>query len=590
MVSAGGDPLWRPSADLHTMRGGTMSATTSDTTSGRPEAEPDGEFTHRQIMKVMSVLLVSLFVACISGTVISTALPTIVGDLGGQDQLAWVASAGLLTTTASTPLWGKLSDLYGRKRLFRFALILFAASSALAGLSQTMGQLITARAVQGIGVGGITALTQAIMADVTTPRNRGRYSGWIGSAFGVATVAGPLIGGFLVGSEALGWRWTFYVGIPFAVAALVMVERVLKLPHVRREVHVDYLGAALITGAVTSVLLALSLGGQKWAWNSGTTYTLAALALVLALAAAWQERRAEEPILPPHLFRSRTFNLAGLGSFTVGFAMFGAMIYLPQYLQVVRGMSPTRSGLMTLPMVLGMLGASIVSGRLITRYGRWKAFPLVGLPMIALGLFLLSTLTLGTPLAVAGLYMLVLGMGLGLSSQVLVLAIQNDVDPAHIGIATSAASFFRSMGGAVGVGVLGAILSSKLSSGIPELMVERHVAPPAGGMDGLLGSPSAIHALDAPLQSAVVDGFTQGLHTVFLVAAPVTLAGLLAVLAIREVALRGGRTAKSGAGQGGGSGPRDEAGSAGESEPDGASDSVEVDLSGSAREKIGSRG
>ncbi|MCF2532104.1 MFS transporter [Yinghuangia sp. KLBMP8922] len=541
-------------------------------------------------MKVMSVLLVSLFVACISGTVISTALPTIVGDLGGQDQLAWVASAGLLTTTASTPLWGKLSDLYGRKRLFRFALILFAASSALAGLSQTMGQLITARAVQGIGVGGITALTQAIMADVTTPRNRGRYSGWIGSAFGVATVAGPLIGGFLVGSEALGWRWTFYVGIPFAVAALVMVERVLKLPHVRREVHVDYLGAALITGAVTSVLLALSLGGQKWAWNSGTTYTLAALALVLALAAAWQERRAEEPILPPHLFRSRTFNLAGLGSFTVGFAMFGAMIYLPQYLQVVRGMSPTRSGLMTLPMVLGMLGASIVSGRLITRYGRWKAFPLVGLPMIALGLFLLSTLTLGTPLAVAGLYMLVLGMGLGLSSQVLVLAIQNDVDPAHIGIATSAASFFRSMGGAVGVGVLGAILSSKLSSGIPELMVERHVAPPAGGMDGLLGSPSAIHALDAPLQSAVVDGFTQGLHTVFLVAAPVTLAGLLAVLAIREVALRGGRTAKSGAGQGGGSGPRDEAGSAGESEPDGASDSVEVDLSGSAREKIGSRG
>ncbi|WP_436772178.1 MDR family MFS transporter [Yinghuangia sp. YIM S09857] len=522
-----------------------MSAIASDTASGRSEPGADGEFTHRQIMKVMSVLLVSLFVACISGTVISTALPTIVGDLGGQDQLAWVASAGLLTTTASTPLWGKLSDLYGRKRLFRIALILFAASSALAGLSQSMPQLIAARAAQGVGVGGITALTQAIMADVTTPRTRGRYSGWIGSAFGVATVAGPLIGGFLVGSEALGWRWTFYVGIPFAVAALVMVERVLKLPHVRREAHVDYLGAALITGAITSVLLALSLGGQKWAWNSGTTYTLATLTVVLGLAAVWQERRARQPILPPHLFRSRTFRLAGTGSFFVGFAMFGAMIYLPQYLQIVRGMSPTRSGLMTLPMVLGMLGASIVSGRMITRFGRWKAFPLVGLPMIALGLFLLGNLAVGTPLALAGLYMLVLGVGLGLSSQVLVLAIQNDVDPDDIGTATSSASFFRSMGGAVGVGVLGAILSSRLSSGIPELMRERHVAPPPGtDVDHLLGSPSAIHELDAPLRDTVVDGFTQGLHTVFLTAAPVTLLGFIAVLAIREVALRGGRNAK----------------------------------------------
>lgn len=522
-----------------------MSATTRDAASDRPEAGTDGEFTHRQIMRVMSVLLVSLFVACISGTVISTALPTIVGDLGGQDQLAWVASAGLLTTTASTPLWGKLSDLYGRKRLFRIALVLFAASSALAGLSQSMGQLITARAVQGIGVGGITAMTQAIMADVTTPRTRGRYSGWIGSAFGVATVAGPLIGGFLVGSDALGWRWTFYVGIPFAVAALVMVERVLKLPHVRREAHVDYLGAALITGAVTSVLLALSLGGQKWAWNSGTTYTLAGLTVVLALGAVWQERRAVEPILPPRLFRSRTFNLAGAGSFFVGFAMFGAMIYLPQYLQVVRGMSPTRSGLMTLPMVLGMLGASIVSGRLITRYGRWKAFPLAGLPLIALGTFLLSRLDAGTPLPLAGLDMFVLGVGLGLSSQVLVLAIQNEVDSGDIGIATSAASFFRSMGGAVGVAVLGAILSARLDSGIPALMRERHVAPPDGVAVGdLLGSPSAIHALDAPLRGAVVDGFTQGLGTVFLVATPVTLVGFLAVLAIREVALRGGRSAR----------------------------------------------
>ncbi|UGQ08930.1 MFS transporter [Yinghuangia sp. ASG 101] len=500
-----------------------------------------GEFTHRQILKVMSVLLVSLFVACISGTVISTALPTIVGDLGGQDQLAWVASAGLLTTTASTPLWGKLSDLYGRKRLFRLALIVFAVSSALAGLSQTMGQLIAARAAQGVGVGGITALTQAIMADVTTPRTRGRYSGWIGSAFGVATVAGPLIGGFLVGSDALGWRWTFYVGIPFAIAALVMVERVLKLPYVRRTVHVDYLGAALISGAVTAVLLALSLGGQKWAWNSGTTYTLAALFVVLGAGAVWQEHRAVQPILPPHLFHSRTFNLAGAGSFFVGFSMYGAMIYLPQYLQIVRGMSPTRSGLMTLPMVLGMLSASIVSGRLITRFGRWKVFPLIGLPLIALGMFLLSGMDVGTPLPFAGLHMLVLGVGLGLSNQVLVLAIQNGADPDDIGIATSAASFFRSMGGAVGVAVLGAVLSARLDSGIPALMRERDVAPPNGtDLGDLLGSPSAIQALDAPLRDAVIDGFTQGLHTVFVVGAPVTLIGFLAVLAIRESVLRDG--------------------------------------------------
>ncbi|MEU8133502.1 MDR family MFS transporter [Streptodolium elevatio] len=577
-----------------------MSTIASDTASGRSEPGADGEFTHRQIMKVMSVLLVSLFVACISGTVISTALPTIVGDLGGQDQLAWVASAGLLTTTASTPLWGKLSDLYGRKRLFRIALILFAVSSALAGLSQSMGQLIAARAAQGIGVGGITALTQAIMADVTTPRTRGRYSGWIGSAFGVATVAGPLIGGFLVGSEALGWRWTFYVGIPFAVAALVMVERVLKLPHVRREAHVDYLGAALITGAITSVLLALSLGGQKWAWNSGTTYTLAALTVVLGLGAAWQERRAKQPILPPHLFRSRTFRLAGTGSFFVGFAMFGAMIYLPQYLQIVRGMSPTRSGLMTLPMVIGMLGASILSGRLITRYGRWKAFPLIGLPMISLGLFLLANLKVGTPLALAGVYMLVLGVGLGLSSQVLVLAIQNDVDPDDIGTATSSASFFRSMGGAVGVGVLGAILSSRLSSGIPELMAERHVTPPPGtDMGHLLGSPSAIHDLDAPLRGVVLDGFTDGLHTVFLTAAPVTLLGFLAVLAIREVALRGGRNAKEevgaddgprGGGDRGGERGGERGGDAADAEPDGSSDPAAADLAGPVSERAGARG
>ncbi|HSA51704.1 MAG TPA: MDR family MFS transporter [Yinghuangia sp.] len=517
-----------------------MQAIASGTASGEPEAAP-GEFTHRQIMKVMSVLLVSLFVACISGTVISTALPTIVGDLGGQDQLAWVASSGLLTTTASTPLWGKLSDLYGRKRLFRIALIVFAVSSALAGLAQTMGQLIAARAAQGVGVGGITALTQAIMADVTTPRTRGRYSGWIGSAFGVATVAGPLIGGFLVGSDALGWRWTFYVGIPFAVAALVMVERVLKLPYVRRSVHVDYLGAALISGAVTAVLLALSLGGQKWAWNSGTTYTLVAITVVLGAGAVWQERRAKQPILPPHLFHSRTFNLAGIGSFLAGFSMYGAMIYLPQYLQIVRGMSPTRSGLMTLPMVLGMLAASIASGRLITRYGRWKVFPLIGLPLIALGMLLLSGMDVGTPLPLAGFHMLVLGVGLGLSTQVLVLAIQNGADTDDIGIATSAASFFRSMGGAVGVAVLGAVLSARLDSGIPALMRERDLAPPAGTDVGdLLGSPSAIQALDAPLRDTVIDGFTQGLHTVFLVGAPVTLAGFIAVLAIREVVLRDG--------------------------------------------------
>lgn len=511
-------------------------------TAGGSDAADDAPgFTHAEIMRVLWGLLLAMFVASISATVVGTALPTIVGELGGQNHLAWVASATLLTTTASTPLWGKLSDLYGRRRLFQIAIVVFVVTSLLAGLAQNMPQLIAARALQGIGAGGLLALTQAIMADIVSPRERGRYTGYLGASFGVATVAGPLIGGFLVDTPALGWRWCFYVGIPFAVAALVVVRRTLHVSEVLRKPQVDYLGAALMTSTVTTALLVLSLGGSEFAWRSPWTYGMSAATALLLVATIWWERRAPEPILPPRLFATRTFNLTSVAGFFVGFAMFGGMIYLPQYLQIVKGMSPTASGLMTLPMVAGMLTASMTSGRLISKHGSWKRYPVAGTVLIAAGLALLSQLGVGTPLPLVGVFMAVLGTGIGLTMQVLVLAVQNVSAAADMGVATSAATFFRSMGGAVGVAVFGAVLNNRIASSLPRLLAERGVTAPIGGNEELLGSPAAIGDLPRPVHAAVIQAFADGLDTVFLVAVPVAMAAFVAVLFVRETALRTGR-------------------------------------------------
>lgn len=495
--------------------------------------------SHRQILTVFVGLMLGMLVAALSQTIVATALPTIVGELGGQEQLAWVVSATLLASTASTPIWGKLSDLYGRKIMFQSAIGIFLVASLAAGFAQNMPQLIGLRAVQGLGVGGLMALSQAIIGDVVSPRERGRYQGYIGSVFGLATVAGPLLGGFLV--EHLSWRWTFWAPIPVGLAALVVTERVLKLPFPRRQHAIDWLGAFFIVGSVSSLLLMLSLGGKEFAWNSGWTYLLGALALLMLALAVWQERRAVEPIMPPHLFANHTFLITSLAGFTVGVAMFGAIIFLPQYLQIVKGETPTASGLLTLPLMVGLLVTSIGSGRIITRTGRYKVFPLLGLLITTVGLFLMSLLDENTSLTLAGVYMLVTGLGIGMVMQVLVLATQNAVEHKDLGVATSGATFFRSLGGALGVAVFGALLTHRLRDTIPAQLKAAGV-PPGKAVGGAtkLGSPDQIAALPEPIHTAVTSGFADALQTTFLAAVPFAIIGFLVLLFLRETPLRRG--------------------------------------------------
>ncbi|MXQ62568.1 MFS transporter [Actinomadura rayongensis] len=481
--------------------------------------------------------MMAMLTAMISTSVVGTALPTIVGDLGGQDQLALVASASLLTMTASTPLWGKLSDIFGRKLTFQTALVIFVVASVCAGLAQNIGELIGARAVQGLGVGGLTALAQVILGDVVPPRQRGRYAGYMGAVFGVSTVAGPLLGGFIVDADGLGWRWCFYVCVPLAVVAFLVIQRVLKLPKVRRDTRVDVLGAFTITGGAALLVLVLSLGGDQFAWRSAWTYGLLGGAAVLAVLAVVAERVARDPILPPRLFRNRTFVLASIASLAVGSAMFGAMIYLPQYFQIVKGMSPTKSGLMTLPMVLGMFVTSTFSGQIVTRLGRWKAFPVVGLVFVAGAMFLLSRLHVGTSKVVIGADVALLGAGLGLTLQILILAAQNAAGLKDLAATTSGVSFFRNLGGSMGVAAFGAILNNRLRDELADGLRSLHIAPPSGGTS--LGSPAAIRHLPEPFHGLVVHSFTDALETVFLVGVPIVLVGFLAVVGLKELPLRG---------------------------------------------------
>lgn len=493
-------------------------------------------FTHKQVLEVLAGLMLGMLTSMIAMSVVGTALPTIVGTLGGQEQLAWVASASLLTMTASTPLWGKLSDLHGRKLMFQLSLALFALASLAAGFSQDMGQLIAARAVQGIGAGGLAALPQIILGDIVEPRERGRYSGYIGAVFGVSTVAGPLLGGFIV--DNLSWRWTFWVSVPLALVAFAVIQKVLKLPFTRRESKVDWWGATFITGAATSVMLLLSLGGHEFAWNSPWTYGLGLLTVALAGLATLAERRAADPILPPRLFANRTFVLTSLSSLLVGAAMFGALMFLPQYLQIVKGMSPTGSGLMTLPMVVGMLLSSILVGGLVTRTGRWKAFPVAGMALVAVGLFMLSRLEVDSSLVIVGVDVAVLGVGLGASMQILILAAQNAVTRGDLAVSTSGVSFFRSLGGAVGVAAFGAILTGRLSTELAALAKAAHLPLSGGGAGMTLGSPDAIRHLPAPVMDVILEAFTRAIHTVFLVGVPIAVLAALAALALKELPLR----------------------------------------------------
>jgi EmrB/QacA subfamily drug resistance transporter len=511
----------------------------SPTTSGRHVSTlapvvVEERMSHRQVLEALSGLLLGLFVAMLSSTVVSNALPRIVADLQGSESgYTWVVVATLLTMTASTPLWGKLSDLFSKKMLVQTALVIFTIGSLAAGVAPNMGSLIAARAVQGLGVGGLTALVQVVIATIVSPRERGRYSGYIGAVFALATVSGPLIGGVIVDST-LGWRGCFFVGLPVAALAFVVLQKTLRVPTIRREVSIDFLGAGLIAGGVSVLLIWVSLAGHNFAWESFTSAWMIALGVLLLIAAVVTEVRAKEPIIPLRLFRDRTTSLATFASIMVGVAMFGSTVYLSQYFQIAHGMSPTHAGLMTMFMVGGLLVSSITTGRIISRTGRWKRYLVGGMVFVVIGLSLLSTIDESTNLLRVGAFMTVLGLGLGATMQNLVLSVQNNTAQRDMGAASSVVAFFRSMGGSIGVSALGAALSHQVATEVASGLAKLGVHPASGGSSTI----PDMATLPAPVRAVFEAAFGDATGHVFLLAAPCALVALVAVLFIREVPLR----------------------------------------------------
>ncbi len=487
------------------------------------------------MLEALSGLLLALFVAMLSSTVVSNALPRIVADLEGSESgYTWVVVATLLTMTASTPIWGKLADLFSKKMLVQSALVIYSVGSLAAAVAPSMGTLIAARAVQGLGVGGLTALVQVVIASIVSPRERGRYSGYIGAVFALATVSGPLIGGVIVDSS-LGWRGCFFVGLPIAALAFVVLQKTLHLTTVRREVSIDYLGAGLITGGVSVLLIWVSLAGHDFDWVSVTSAWMVALGVLLLVAAVVVEMRAKEPIIPLRLFRDRTTSLATFASVMIGVSMFGSTVYLQQYFQIAKGMSPTHAGLMSIAMVGGLVVSSLGTGRIITRTGRWKRYLVGGMVLTVVGLALLSTIDAGTSLVRVGGFMVVLGVGLGATMQNLVLAVQNNTAQRDMGAASSVVAFFRSMGGSIGVSVLGAVLSHQVTASVTSGLSELGVHPSGDGGGTAIPDMST---LPGPVRAVFETAFGDATGHLFLIAAPCAAIALVAVLFIREVPLR----------------------------------------------------
>ncbi len=505
------------------------------------------DLSHRQILLLMGGLMSGMLLAALDQTIVGTALPTIVGKLGGINHYSWVVTSYLLASTASTPLYGKVSDLYGRRPVLLFAIGAFTLGSLLAGASQNMTELILTRGIQGLGAGGLMTLAFTIVSDVLPPRDRARYQGLFGAVFGVSSVAGPLVGGYFAQHD---WRWIFYINVPIAALAIVVCNQVLRLvPHHRRQHRVDWPGAVLLIGAVVCLLLALSFGGQRggWAWGSARIVGLFAAFAVLTVVFLLQELRAGEPILPLRLFRRPTFSIANGGTFILGFSMFGAIIYVPLYLQIVKGATPTGSGLLMLPMMAGVIGTSIGSGRMIGKVGRYKWFTVAGTTVMALGLGLFTLLELDTPLWQAFIYMLVIGVGLGLAMQPLILAVQNSLDLRDMGAGTSTATFFRSLGGSVGVAALGAVLSNRLSAELAPALTGalRQLPPPLAAqwtprMQSLsINDPASLKKLPGPILTAIQHAFVQTLHPIFLAAALVAVVAVALCLALPDGVLHG---------------------------------------------------
>ncbi len=492
------------------------------------------QLSQGRIWLILSGLLLGMLISSLDQTIVATALPTIAGELHGLSHLSWVVTAYLLASTASTPLWGKLGDLYGRKRFFQAAIVIFLIGSVLCGIAGSRGGLIIFRAVQGIGGGGLIVGSQSIIADVVSPRERGQYQGIFGAVFGVTSVIGPLLGGFFV--DNLTWRWVFYINLPIGVVALIVTGVVLPKSTNTVQHVIDYLGAALLAAAATCLILLTSLGGTTFAWASAPIYGLGVGGVVLIIAFLLVERRAAEPVLPLHLFTNRVFAASSAIGFVIGFAMFGAITYLPQYLQVVQGVGPTASGLKLLPMMAGVLLTSIGSGQLISRTGRYKIFPIFGTAITAVGLFLLSRLNVDTPAWESSIGMFVLGVGIGSVMQVLVIAVQNAVDYSDLGVATSGATFFRSIGGSFGTAIFGAIFANTLTGNVAHYLAGVPLPPgfsPEAGAD-----PAVLAKLPPAVHTGFIEAYAASIRTVFLVAVPFAVVAFGITWLLKEVPLR----------------------------------------------------
>jgi EmrB/QacA subfamily drug resistance transporter len=482
-----------------------------------------------RIRLIFLALMLVLLLAALDQTIVSTALPTIVGDLGGIAHLSWVVTAYLLASTITGPLYGKLGDLYGRRKVLQAAIVIFLIGSVLCGVAQSMTELIAFRALQGLGAGGLMVVTLAVVGDIIPPRERGRYQGYFGAVFGVSTVVGPLLGGFFV--DNLSWRWIFYVNVPVGAVALSVIAIAFHTREVHTRHEMDYLGAALLAGALASVVLFTSLGGTTWAWGSWQMVALMILSVVLVPSFVLVERRAAEPILPLELFSNHTFSLTSAIGFIVGFALFGGVTYLPLYLQVTKGSSPTVSGLQLTPLMAGVLVTSILSGQLISRLGRYKPFPVAGTALMVVAMFLLSRLEASTSVWVAAAFALILGLGLGMVMQVLVLAVQNAVGHSVMGVATSGSTLFRQVGGSIGVALFGTIFANREHVELAKRLPKGANIPKAINPEGIKHLPAKAHA-------AFTDAFAVALHPVFLTAAGISLFAFVLTWFLREVPLR----------------------------------------------------
>jgi EmrB/QacA subfamily drug resistance transporter len=513
-------------------------------TTASTEAPPAPKMTHRQVLEALSGLLLGMFVAILAGTVVSTSLPRIVSDLNGdQTAYTWVVTGTLLATTVSTPIWGKLADLFNRKLLIQLSLVIFVIGSALAGFSQDTNTLIIFRVLQGLGAGGLTALSQIIMADIISPRERGRYMGLFGGVMAVGTVGGPLIGGLL--TDGFGWRWNFFVALPVAIVAIILLQKTLHLPKVvKRVVSIDYLGAILIAGGVSLLLIWVSMAGNQFDWWSTTTAWMVGGAVIALVLAVIVELRAKEPILPMSLFKNRTFTLAVIASISVGVAMFGTSVYLAQYMQLARGASPTESGLLTLPMIAGLLLSSTIIGNIISRTGVWKPYMIGGSIALAIGLGLMGTIHYDTNYVLVSVYMLILGAGVGAVMQNLVLVVQNAVQPSELGASSAGVAFFRSLGGTVGVSVMGAILATRVSDSLSASTAQLQAALAKLGAEGAKigealasGTIPKVSTLPDSVRPIIESAYGEGVAHVFLLAAPLALVTILAIVFLPNLSL-----------------------------------------------------